>query len=473
MSIQKEARVRRIFNLCFAFILQLLPMACFALEYPVEPCCQLCPAASDPSIYESGRMRGMRMLVDGKNGWMFRTKNDFMDTFGPDEASLKDLTTFVSKMNDSDMQLMIVYIPTRGLMHAEQISDKDIAKFNVEKARAAYEDALIKLRQTGALVPNLSATYREPLDEDFYFKRDHHWTPEGAKYSAKLIAEYLRAQPIYDELVKTDFETSINGVFRRRGQFQLAAKQLCGFDYPAQYPVRYLTETAVSSDVSADALFGDTSLPEVVLLGTSNSWNGNQDFNFSGFLREYLQVDILNESITGGNFDGSLMQYFVSDSFRESKPKLVIWELPSYYDLVEDEFYRRVIPMVDRGCDTRDVVLSSKTTLKIGRNEILFNGKDGVKRLKNKQLIVDLRFDNPGFRDFSGYVWYVHGRREPFSFHLSERVNTEGRYIFEISMLDDPEDFLYLSTDLYVPKDTAISAVPSHVEARMCLKDYH
>lgn len=442
------------------------------LEYTWEPCCQLCPATRNPLTYETGSLSGMRMLVDGRDGWLFRTHNDFLESFGPDDASLKRLQQFVSTLKRSGIELMIVYIPTRGLMHPDKILEDTQTPFSVENARAAYESALIKLRASGALVPNLSEAYLKPTEKDFYFKRDHHWTPEGAKQAAKIIADYLKSQAIYKQLATKSFVTHDQGVFHRNGQLQLAARRICGTDYPAQYPTRYATEMENQEDLSEDLLFGDAAVPEVVLLGTSNSWNNRQDFNFSGFLKEYAQLDILNESLAGGNFDGALLQYFNSDTYKEAKPKLIIWEMPSYYDLIDTEFYRRIIPMVDNGCDGREVVVSSSTQLKAGRNEILFNKGSFNPRLKHRDLIFDLQFDNPLFKEFKGHIWYVHGRRELVKFNVSERVDMKGRYIFEGSILEDPEDFFYLSTDIFVPEDTDTIAMPKTVNARICLKDY-
>jgi len=48
--------------------------------YELQPCCDLCPAAANPATY-TGYLDGFRMMVQGKNGWLFRTEDDLKDRY--------------------------------------------------------------------------------------------------------------------------------------------------------------------------------------------------------------------------------------------------------------------------------------------------------------------------------------------------------------------------------------------------------
>jgi alginate biosynthesis protein AlgX len=85
--------------------------------------------------------------------------------------------------------------------------------------------------------------------------------------------------------------------------------------------------------------------PDVVLVGTSNS-NGAMDFNFAGFLEEYLGHEVANLARSGGGYDGAIMDYLASEAFTLNPPTLLIWEVPGYYSLNTASYYERLLASV-------------------------------------------------------------------------------------------------------------------------------
>ncbi len=65
-------------------------------------------------------------------------------------------------------------------------------------------------------------------------------------------------------------------------------------------------------------------MPQVVLLGSSYSLNAN----FHGRLQEAMAARIGQFAQAGGGFYGSAREYLRSPAFRETPPKLIIWEIP-------------------------------------------------------------------------------------------------------------------------------------------------
>ena len=64
--------------------------------------------------------------------------------------------------------------------------------------------------------------------------------------------------------------------------------------------------------------------PEVALVGSSYSVNAN----FHGALQAALQASVVNAALAGGGFAGSAAAYLGGETFRQSPPRLVVWEIP-------------------------------------------------------------------------------------------------------------------------------------------------
>ena len=75
---------------------------------------------------------------------------------------------------------------------------------------------------------------------------------------------------------------------------------------------------------TGDDLFGDAGVPSIAVLGTSFSRNAS----FVPFLETALGMRVANFARDGGEFSGAAHAYFNSASFKDTPPKLVIWEIP-------------------------------------------------------------------------------------------------------------------------------------------------
>lgn len=414
-------------------------------SYRVDTCCQLCPAANNRSLYNTGFLEGFTTLVEGKDGWLFRTDDDLRELFGPDAAGYAELRRFRDTLRRRGTELVMVYQPSRGLMHADQLPPDVRKRYNQGLARTSYTMTLERFRKAGLVVPALDQLFESPrAAPPYFFRGDHHWTPEGARRTAQLTAAEIKKMAVYPKLARKTFTTSRIGVLAKRGTLQKAASQLCGFGYPDQYVDRFSTGAAEGGD-----LFGDEAAPEIALVGTSNS---DSAYNFAGFLSEYLGVEVLNESLAGGGFDGPLFRYLPSEAFQKTPPKILIWELQTYHNLGERNFYRRVIPMVGNGCARRTPVLSKTVTLKGARTEALFNGGGQVRDLTGRNYLLDIRFDNPAVEKLKATVWYADGGKDPISLENSARVEADGRFVVELRSDRDYGGRTFLSLDIEAPE---------------------
>ena len=432
------------------------PAAQAGPTYVVEPCCNLCPQAANRAAYTTKFLQSFSTLVQGKDGWLFRTDDDLRTSFGPDAEGSAALKRFVGALKQRGVQLVMVYQPSRGLMHADKLPPNIRKQYNVDAARNAYVQTLQRFRSLGIVVPDLDRLLKEPGKGDYFYRGDHHWTPEGAERTAQITAETIRDMKAFAGIPQKTFTTQRTGIWGKRGTLQKAATQLCGHGYPDQYAPRFVTASEGSGD-----LFGDESAPAITLTGTSNS---DSAYNFAGFLEQALGVEVLNESVAGGGHEGALLQYLGGEAFRKSPPKILVWELETYHNLSKTMFYRQVTPLVGDGCQSRKPLLTRTAALKGESTEALFNGGGSVMSLPSGDHLLDVRFSDPGVKNFKGIVWYTNGSKETISIEHSDYIDTNGRFVVELRSDGEWANRGFLSLDVLKPPGVkAGTTVTSHI----------
>lgn len=436
--------------------------------FEAEPCCQLCPAAANPMNYPSGFLGSFRLLVQGEDGWLFRSEDDLRMTFHPDEQGLRLLRAFREALDRRGVTLVMVVQPPRGLVHASRLPQNLPVPYNADVAESRYREALSRIRSTGVIVPDLHELVSDPGEQDFFFRADHHWTPFGARRTAEVVAERVRALPVYASLDKQDFTTRRDGLLAKRGTMSKAARLLCGYGAADQYVPRYVTESGGAS--GGDALFGEASAPQVALVGTSNS---DEAYNFGGFLAEYLETDVLNVASAGGGMEGAMLSYLPSPAFQETPPKVLVWELETYHNLSDPDFYRAAMPLVHNGCSHAPAVLDGASDVGRERREILFNGGGKVEKIRSDRHVLDLQVEGGLPQALLAEVWYTNGRQDSFTLEPDAAIG-DGRYVIGLRSEGDWAELNFLSLDLRDASPVAPGqprAGKRRVHARLCSVD--
>ena len=433
-----------------------------APQYQAQRIGPLCPLAQDPSQYNTKYLSFFSTLVQGEGDWLFRTRYDLRTDFGTTPDGYRQFKRLRDALKRKGVELMVVYQPTRGLVNRQYLTPEENAKFDFDLAKRNYLQAIADFRKAGIWVTDLSPLFDERgVDTDYYFKADHHWTPAGAARTAELVAETLKQIPVYKTIEKTKFASEPNGLLPKAGTLHKTAANFCGVSYATQYVPRYATEPVGEAD--SDSLFGDAATPQIALVGTSNS---GPAYNFAGFLQQYSEAEVLNMAVSGGGFDSALLQYMSSQEFHDDPPKILIWEFATHYDLAQASFYRQAVPLVDNGCVGRPAILHNKVTLKPGANEVLVNGENQAPRdLRGGDYQIDLRFSDSGVHESQATLWYLTGRREKFKIEQSDRVDTGGRYVFELRNEADWVDLNLLALDIQSPENMPANL---SVEATLC-----
>ena len=165
------------------------------------------------------------------------------------------------------------------------------------------------------------AGIRTPL----YYRTDTHWNQDGAAIAAAATAAGADAPVGRDRPFRTDFGPPAD----RAGDLL----RLMSLDHvpdlaielrplPDREGVATTTETNPPPDTGG--LLDDAAAPEIALIGSSYSTNAN----FKGALEQAFAGPVGQFAQEGGGFWRSARDYFRSRAFRETPPKLVLWEIP-------------------------------------------------------------------------------------------------------------------------------------------------
>lgn len=425
--------------------------------YAIEPCCNICPQAQADATY-AGDMDEFNKLVQGQQDWLFRTRTDLMTHMGTTADGYKHLQNLRDELDKHGVELMVVYIPTRGMINADMLSPEVRQGYDLQLAKSNYLAVVERMRSMGIKVPDLTPLLEQHGDakKPYFFKRDHHWTPYGAEFTAELVAAELRKSEAFKQIPRKEFVSRGDGQNNKIGSLNQALGKICGYSFANQFVTRFVTEP---KEESGD-LFGDTAAAEVILAGTSFS---APQYNFAGFLKEKAAVDVDNRSISGGGFHSAMLQYLGSQDFQDNPPKILIWEITSYYDISMPLFYRQIMPMLANGCRASQATMSNKVALRPGLNEVLINSRDLP--LRSEKYLADIQFSQPNVMELRSSLWYMSGSRETLNISRNQQVEPDGRFVF--GLRDDPEwsGQTLLSLEIEMPADMPAGL---EVEATIC-----
>jgi alginate O-acetyltransferase complex protein AlgJ len=261
----------------------------------------------------------------GRDGWLFLTEELRFDGEGP--SNLLSRVELLRQTNQAlghiGAKLIVVLVPDKSRVYSTYLQSGRYPSFNETR----YQKSIAAFQSNGiTAVDILTPLMAAKVHNTVYYKTDTHWNQVGAHIAAEAVAE--TAKKYAKALDRTEF-TSINGVKSapRTGDLVrlMGLEDLPDFLRP-QPDVEVPVTTHQTSADGASSLFGESTV-SVTLIGTSYSLRGN----FHGFLQQALSAKILNIAKDGGGFLQSATQYFTDESFHQTKPKLVIWEIPERF----------------------------------------------------------------------------------------------------------------------------------------------
>jgi alginate O-acetyltransferase complex protein AlgJ len=155
-----------------------------------------------------------------------------------------------------------------------------------------------------------------------FYRTDTHWNQEGARRAAAALAAALPAEVAREAEFRTEAaldETNGPGDLLRLMSLDRVPDRLRPRPDRQRVEITSATETA-----EAESILDETPVPEIVLIGSSFSVNAN----FHGALQQAARAPVANLALAGGGFARAAAEYFASPAWRETPPKVVLWEMP-------------------------------------------------------------------------------------------------------------------------------------------------
>lgn len=426
---------------------------------PGSTCFQLCPEVDLETSYNTAGS-AMRYLFNGEGSWLFATELDLRQNFSFTPAALAGMARLKRIFDHYGTTVVIVYTPPRALMHPDKLSHPG---YNQPQALRSYTAALQQLRDLGYVVPDYTRLIPDTTGT-FYQRRDHHWTTAGAQRTARMVADTISALPEYKDLTKTEYVTELKGLYKKYGTLATVATRVCGMSMPNQFVQAYATLPRHASTSESD-LFGDTaSRPEVALIGTSFS-KGKVDYNFAGFMEEYLSVAIDNRAIRGGGYNGALEQIILDGMFASQPPRILIWELPGQFTMDSPSFYRLIGAELEGGCKAAGQIMG-KGPVGTEEQDPLVNADKGVVLpLTARSHLLKFKFTDASVYSFFLNLTYMSGHHEKIKVERHPYVKHDGTFYFNLPEAGEfADDILYsVGLRLTQPSESKIN-----VEVQVC-----
>jgi alginate biosynthesis protein AlgX len=358
---------------------------------------KVCAAAQDP---KNPIIAKFGVIMPGRAGWLFNQSelHGSRFVFEGRNGYFKRLS---EALEGQGVRLAILPIPTRPSLYPEMLERKTgpASTYDLEKVRGAYRDSIERLRTDGISAMNLldaALEYRKTNSPSLFFRRDHHWTPGGAKLFAQTIAKSLEG---IDLGSTTTFTTRNASNVPYAGALPYFLEKVCKTKIPPENLSRFETK-------------GTDDEQPVVLAGSDFSAQNDQDFHFAEFLSEALKTGVQNVSLADAGFIGSLESYVLGGAFAAGKPRLLIWEFPVSSAPYDQFGLRQIIPSINGPCSKEQAAFVAQPVklFGIGPKQILDTPTGAAFQGSGHVLALD--FSDKKLLNFEVRLDYSEGKSE-------------------------------------------------------------
>ncbi|MDF0700409.1 hypothetical protein PYR71_28825 [Rhizobium sp. MC63] len=318
-----------------------------------------CDGLEEKSLYSTFGTK----MYQANDGWFFRP-SDYQTLFELPQESLNFVSRVNGALNYRGIHLVVLpmlpraiagrdFVPNEGML-ADFLYDPDFAA-------QQFDDVIASARQVGIDAINVDDILKANPSFDkanYYFKRDIHWTPEGARLIAQAVAAHIRSLQ-GDVEHEVEFETSMEPEPRlHKAKFNGVLNELCQSKIPSEEVRIYETKQKVGSlnELLGEDDAGGAGEP-VHVVGSSYT-DEISVYNFNGFLREYLKQNVGGFAVSGGSVDQSIYAWAQNANGITKKPKYLVWEFPDFGDLRKQTAVMNssVVPAIVGDCSDRLMV---------------------------------------------------------------------------------------------------------------------
>lgn len=254
----------------------------------------------------------------GCQGWLYLTEElrPWPDASAAMARRVAGLARVRQALAARGITLLVTVAPDKARVHPENLCGAPLSA----QARDRYHAFMDMTEATGLPVIDSAAALRAArVRGDVYLRTDTHWNRLGAAAVAQTVAEAARPLPFRRE---DGFQRQEPPAAPHVGDLLRLMNLEDAPDALRPAPDVY-SATSVQAPEAGGGLLDEAPAPEVALIGSSYSVNGD----FHGALQLALGARVANFGQAGAGFAGSAMRYFNSPAWRENPPKLVVWEV--------------------------------------------------------------------------------------------------------------------------------------------------
>jgi alginate O-acetyltransferase complex protein AlgJ len=261
----------------------------------------------------------------GRNDWLYlmeelRPWPDAATVMQSRAATVGRVATALKARN---IDLVVAVVPDKARIVTASMDGP-----RASQTQPRYADFLAQIAKQGIKTVDLAAPMlADPQRDRLFWRTDTHWSQQGAALAATTIAAAVSGKIDRSTKFKTTAEPA-----ETDGPGDLL--RLISLDnVPDNLPIELRppidrqhkeSTKAMEPDGAAGGLLDDGPMIQVALIGSSYSVNAN----FGGRLQENLGAPVANFAEAGGGFAGAAQKYFNGLAYKQTPPKLVIWEIP-------------------------------------------------------------------------------------------------------------------------------------------------
>ncbi|TCH96853.1 cell division protein FtsQ [Roseococcus sp. SYP-B2431] len=287
-----------------------------AHNLPIDPWARAAGGLFRWGLFRSG---GPQVRV-GCDGWLFLTEE--LRPWPDAEAIMAERVDALARIRDRlaarNIALLVAVVPDKARVHGDRLCGAPLSA----QSAARYDRLMAALSAKDlAPVPLLPPLQALAARQDAYWRTDTHWNQDGAAVAAQAIA--ARAQGVGIDRPGGFATTRDAALTPGPGDLlRLMGLDILPDGLRPRIDRQHLARTREPE--ASGGLLDDAGAPQVTLIGSSYSVNAN----FHGALQEALGAKVTNLARAGGGFSGAASDYFAGATFRESPPRLIIWEIP-------------------------------------------------------------------------------------------------------------------------------------------------
>ncbi len=276
-------------------------------------------------LFDSG---GPQVWV-GRHDWLFLMEElrPFPDADAAMRFRVDALRHVQDRLAARGIGLLVALVPDKARVMRPEMDGPRSAQAEVRypellRLLADAKVPTVNLFDSLAGARNAAESGAGPL----FHRTDTHWNQPGAALAARSIAAAITTPLDRGHKFRTEValaETEWAGDLLRLMSLETIQD---GLPIKLRPPAdrQHVERTTPVAAEAAGGLLDDSPAIEVALVGSSYSVNSN----FAGRLAEAIGAPLGNFATAGGGFAGAARAYLDGTTFRETPPKLMIWEIP-------------------------------------------------------------------------------------------------------------------------------------------------